>query len=72
MDSNDEARRNLADYAQFTVRISGLSEADLMTEWPELYSPNVDARATIQMYKRAANEARRVWGRYPMLASLLS
>jgi hypothetical protein len=72
MGPEDEARRNIADYAQFIVQISKTSEADLMMEWPELYSPNLDAQATIQMYKRAADETRRVWARYPAIASLLA
>jgi hypothetical protein len=59
------------DYAQFIVQIGRSSEADLMAEWPELYSPNLDARSAIQMYKRAADETRSVWGRYPALAALL-
>lgn len=71
MGPQDEARRNLADYAQFIVQISRSSEADLMAEWPELYSPNLDAHSTIRMYKRAADETRHVWGRYRTLAALL-
>jgi hypothetical protein len=71
MAPQDEARRNLADYAQFVLKIASSSEADLMMEWPELYSPNLNPRSTIQMYKRAADETRQVWGRYPTLAALL-
>ena len=59
------------DYAQFIVQISRSSEADLMAEWPELYSPNLDPRGAIRMYKRAAKETRKVWGRYPSLTALL-
>jgi hypothetical protein len=71
MGPQDEARRNLVDYAQFIVKISRSVEADLMVEWPELYSSNLDARSAIQMYKRAAHETRQVWGRYSSLTNLL-
>ncbi|MGI9074283.1 MAG: 7-cyano-7-deazaguanine synthase [Bryobacteraceae bacterium] len=72
MSPQDEARRNLADYSQFMVQISRSSEADLMAEWPELYSRNLNAQSAIEMYKRAATETRKVWGRYPALAALLT
>ncbi len=68
---DDDARRNLADWAEFAVRVEQLAEAELMVEWPELYSSNIDARSAISMYKRAAAETRTVWGRYPQLSSLL-
>jgi hypothetical protein len=37
MGPQDDERRDLADYAQFIVSILRSSEADLLTEWPELY-----------------------------------
>lgn len=67
----DDGRRNLADLAEFMFRFEISGEQELMDEWPELYSSNVDAKAAIGMYKRAARETRTVLSRYPALAPLL-
>jgi 7-cyano-7-deazaguanine synthase in queuosine biosynthesis len=72
MPEDDEARRNLADLTEFVVRIEGNSDEEMMSEWPELHSANVDAHAVIEMYRRFAREARTVLKRYPALASLLA
>jgi 7-cyano-7-deazaguanine synthase in queuosine biosynthesis len=72
MGSDDEARRNLADLCEFTKRFETLSNADLFDEWPELYSENIDASATIEMYRRAASQTRTVLSRYPGLSAALA
>ncbi len=41
----DDGRRNLADIAEFMLRFEISGEQELMDEWPELYSSNVDAKA---------------------------
>lgn len=67
----DDARRNLADLAEFMLRFESSADQDILDEWPELYSPNINKREVIGMYRRAAKETRTVLGRYPSLASLL-
>jgi hypothetical protein len=67
----DDGRRNLADLAEFMRRFETSDVQTLMDEWPELYSANFDAKATINMYKRAVKETRAVFSQYPALAALL-
>lgn len=67
----DDARRNLADLAEFMFRFESSEDQEILDEWPELYSPNIDKRKVIGMYRRAAKETRTVFRRYPSLASLL-
>jgi len=67
----DDARRNLCEYCEFVLHFERDSEPELMDNWPELLSPNIDASATVQMYRRAAREARTVLSRYPGLAPIL-
>jgi 7-cyano-7-deazaguanine synthase in queuosine biosynthesis len=71
MSADDEARRNLADLCEFTRRFQTATNAELMDEWPELYSSNVSAGETIDMYRRAAAETRAVLARYAGLAPAL-
>lgn len=68
---DDDARRNLADLGEFVVRFETLSDQEIMDEWPELYSRNITASATIEMYRRAAKEARKVLSRYRSLKQLI-
>jgi hypothetical protein len=68
---DDDARRNLADLAEFMVRFVTSEDQDILDEWPELYSPNIDKKKVMGMYKRAAKQTRTVLSRYPNLASLL-
>ncbi len=72
LDDNDEGRRNMADLVEFVRRFESLSAADLMSEFPELYSQNVDEKAVISMYKRFAKEARGVLNKYKGTQPLLS
>jgi 7-cyano-7-deazaguanine synthase in queuosine biosynthesis len=68
----DEGRRNLADFAEFVVRVRRSSEVEIMTEWPELYSPQIVRSEVIGMYRRACAEARNVLGKYSNLAPILT
>lgn len=60
----DDGRRNLADLAEFILRTERYSNDEMFSEWPELYSRNIDPARAIAMYKRFAAEARAVLGRY--------
>jgi hypothetical protein len=62
----------MADFTEFIVRIERLSNEEIMSEWPELYSHNLDAVQVIEMYRRFAAEARTALSRYPALSPLLS
>jgi 7-cyano-7-deazaguanine synthase in queuosine biosynthesis len=68
----DEGRRNLADFAEFVVRVKRYSEVEIMTEWPELYSPQIVRSEVIGMYRRACVEARNVLGKYSNLKPILT
>ena len=72
LSQTDDGRRNLADFAEFVLRFEQYSDVDVMAEWPELYSPEIVRGNVIQMYKRSCTEARKVLGKYPNLAPLLS
>ena len=65
-------RRNIADLAEFIVRIESLSSEDIKFEWPKLYSPNINDTEVIAMYKRFSKEAWIVLSRYPALEPFLS
>ena len=68
---DDTGRRNITDLAEFIVRIEKLSSEDIMSEWPELYSPNINETEVIAMYKRFSQEARTVLSQYPALDPFL-
>jgi 7-cyano-7-deazaguanine synthase in queuosine biosynthesis len=68
----DLGRRNLVDLAEFIMRFERSSNDEIMHEWPELYSPNVEAEETIRMYRRFAGEARRVLASYSGVLGLLT
>jgi 7-cyano-7-deazaguanine synthase in queuosine biosynthesis len=68
----DDGRRNLADFAEFVLRIEGYSEVEIMQEWPDLYSPQIARSEVIGMYRRACAEARTVLGKYPNLTAILT
>jgi hypothetical protein len=69
---DDDARRNIADLTELITRFENLSEEAILSEWPELYSPAINAREVIAMYRRFAGEARTVLDKYPMLRPFLS
>jgi len=70
--TSDEGRRNLADLAEFTLKFEKMADAELYDEWPELYSENLDAAATILMYKRAAADTRNLLTKYPVGSQVLA
>ena len=65
-------RRNIADLAEFILRIESSSSEDIKSEWPELYSSNINETEVIAMYKRFSKEARIVLSRYSALEPFLS
>jgi hypothetical protein len=67
----DEGRRNLFDLLEFIYQFIIKSNEEIMNEFPELYSKNIDSTSVIGMYKRFANEARIVFNKYPNLKGLL-
>ena len=69
---DDTGRRNITDLAEFVLRIERSSPEDIMSEWPELYSPNINETEIIAMYKRFSKEARTVLSRYSELVPFLS
>lgn len=71
-DPDDIGRRNIVDLTEFIIKMERLSGEEVMSEWPELYSDNADAKQVMDMYRRFAVEARTVLGRYDALQQLLS
>jgi 7-cyano-7-deazaguanine synthase in queuosine biosynthesis len=63
--------RNTADLAKFAVMIGNMSNEDIMSEWPDLHSPAIQANRAIAMYRQFSVEALHVMARYPALAPLL-
>jgi len=68
----DDARRNMADLSEFVVKMETLSPEEVMSNWPELYSTNLDSVRVIEMYRRFAAEARQVLSAYAPMTPLLS
>jgi 7-cyano-7-deazaguanine synthase in queuosine biosynthesis len=69
--ATDEGRRNMVDLCEFSLLFQQQPEIELMSEWPELYSRNIEAAQAIQMYKRAAEQTLTVLSRYRGVASIL-
>ena len=72
MSEDDIARRNLADLAELVMKFESSNEEEIMSEWPELYAPTINATEVIALYRRFSYEARTVLSRYPSLTPLLS
>lgn len=72
LDPDDTGRRGTVDLTEFVQRIESYSPEEMMSEWPELYSINLNPGKVIAMYKRFSQEARAVLSRYPKLEPLLS
>lgn len=66
-----DGRRNLVEVGEFIVRIETLSDDEIKNEWPDLYSPRIDAPGVIAMYRRFASEARSVLSGYPAAGAIL-
>ena len=69
---DNTGRRNLIDLVEFVVQLETLSDAEVMDEWPELYSVHVDHAEVIAMYRRFAGEARVVLEQYERPSELLT
>lgn len=69
--SGDEGRRNLIDLLEFIHHLTVLTDDEVMNEWPELYSRNLNATEVIAMYRRFSQEAIGVLRRYPGVTPLL-
>lgn len=72
LNPDDTGRRGTVELAEFVQQIERYSSEEIMSEWPELYSSNINPNKVIEMYKRFSQEARAVISRYPALESLLS
>ena len=72
LDPEDTGRRNIVDLTEFIVRIEKSSPEEIMSEWPELYSPNLNENKVIAMYRRFSQEARIVLSRYSAFDQFLS
>lgn len=72
LDPEDIGRRNIVDLTEFVVKIEESSTEDIMSEWSELYSLNLNADKVIEMYRRFSKEARTVLSRYTTLTPFLS
>ena len=71
LDEDHDGRRNLVDFAEFIRRFEKQTSAELMEEFPELYSPDFDAAKVVAMYRRFAKEARNVLSHYPNALAIL-
>lgn len=71
LDEDHDGRRNLVDFAEFIRRFETQTSAELMEEFPELYSPDFDAAKVVAMYRRFAKEARNVLSHYPNALAIL-
>lgn len=69
---DDEGKRNFVDLAEFARFIErAQTNADIEIAYPELSNPHIDSTKAINMYRRFANEARRVFAKYPNLHSVV-
>lgn len=68
----DDGKRNFVELAEF-VRFfeSAKSIAVIESAYPELSNPHIDAPKAVDMYRRFATEARRVFANYPNLQSVV-
>lgn len=69
---SDDGRRNLVDLCEFIYRFSSMTDEDLLSEFPELYSEDISASAAIEMYRRFSVEAKAILSKAPNVASLLT
>jgi 7-cyano-7-deazaguanine synthase in queuosine biosynthesis len=75
LDDSDLGKRNLVDLCQFATVFSGpsklSSDEELCLEFPELLDPYIDKTEAIAMYRRFADEALHVFGRYSRVKAIL-
>jgi 7-cyano-7-deazaguanine synthase in queuosine biosynthesis len=73
--ATDRGKRNLSDLCQFVLHFAGphqlKHEDELRAAFPELQDSALDAKKTIEMYRRFAKEALKIFGGYPSVAVLL-
>ncbi len=69
---DDEGRRNMMDLLEFIKFITISSDEEIMSEYPELYSRNIDQSAIINMYRRFCGESNKLFKNYPNIWSLIS
>jgi 7-cyano-7-deazaguanine synthase in queuosine biosynthesis len=69
---DDDGRRNLMDLLEFITFFGHSNEEEIMNEYPELYSPNLNSHATIDMYRRFCKEAIKVFTKYPAIKEYLN
>jgi hypothetical protein len=69
---DDEGKRNAVELAEFVYTFTSRSEAELLSDYPDLISENINFDDAIAMYRRFAGEAQRVLNRYPGIAGVLS
>lgn len=69
---DDDGRRNFADLAEFIVNFRKHPPADILCEFPELYSEDISANDAIDMYMRFTEEALKVLARYPKVQRFLN
>jgi 7-cyano-7-deazaguanine synthase in queuosine biosynthesis len=65
----DDGRRNLYDFVEFNYQIDKLSPAEISDKWPEVVTV-AHSSDVIKMYKRAAQETRKVLQSHSATASL--
>jgi 7-cyano-7-deazaguanine synthase in queuosine biosynthesis len=68
---DDEGKRNVMDLALFAHAFLNTLPAQLESDFSDMINPEVDKEKAIELYKRFAGEARKVWTRYPGAACLL-
>lgn len=71
LSEEDDGRRNLLDYALFVQMVLNAPPSEVSIIWPELISPLINIKEIMSMYRRAASEAQKIFGKYPGLAPLL-
>lgn len=69
---DDEGKRNAVELAEFVYTFSSRNKAELLSDYPDLISQNINFDDAIAMYRRFAGEAQRVLNRYPGIAGVLS
>lgn len=67
----DEGKRNLAELGEFAYAFGTQTESELLFNYVDLINEQIDATAAIAMYRRFANEAGSVLGRYPKIAAFI-
>lgn len=69
--TDDEGRRNLTELAEFAKIFGEFSDADIEFNFPDIISPFIDQERAIKMYRRFADETRKVFSNYPFAKKLL-